>query len=159
MIIGIDPGQKGGLALLDHKTAAILDCLPMPATIPEIHSVLNEWSLRSVMGFDRAAHVFVEQVGAMPKQGVTSMFTFGRHLGNLEGILVAIKTPYEFVRPQVWQKTFWGASTDSKTSALQACQRLYPQQGLLATVRSKKAHDGLVDAILIARWGWQQMAR
>jgi crossover junction endodeoxyribonuclease RuvC len=148
MLIGIDPGKTGGLALLDTDHAQIIALHVMPETLADLADLMRELSRHTRLT------CFVEQVHAMPKQGVTSVFTFGQGYGALMGMLTVLKIPFVLVRPQKWQKEFWGKTTNPKASAYEAARRLYPEASLLATERSKKPHEGLIDALLIARYGW-----
>ena len=50
--------------------------------------------------------VVIEQVSAMPGQGVTSMFNFGQSFGILKGLCSAMELPMYFVRPARWKKYF-----------------------------------------------------
>lgn len=90
----------------------------------------------------------LERVGAMPGQGVNSMFNFGMNYGFIRGLLEANEIPYQVVRPQDWKKEF-GVTKDKNTS-IEVCKRLFPQVSLLATERSRKENDGLAEAILMA---------
>jgi crossover junction endodeoxyribonuclease RuvC len=153
--IGIDPGKKGGLCALD-EAGKIVSAIAMPDVLAQTVDWFGE---RLDWGDPNHGNVrvFIEQVGAMPGQGVTSMFTFGRGYGELIGIVAGLQIPYTLVRPQEWQKTYWPKSkgANTKTLAHSAVTRLYPEHDLRGTERSKKPHDGIVDAILIARWGHQ----
>ena len=112
IIIGIDPGISGAICFL--KNGSILDVIDMPIMTDgkknkkqvngsqiynEIKSLINE------NGKDNLK-VVVEQVSAMPGQGVTSMFNFGQSFGILKGICAAMQLPIYFVRPAKWKKYF-----------------------------------------------------
>lgn len=87
----------------------------------------------------------------MPGQGVTSMFHFGKSAGFIEGVLSALKIPFELVIPQKWKKTF-DLHAD-KTESINVCQKLFPSANLLPTPRCKKPSDGMAEALLIAEYG------
>ena len=91
---------------------------------------------------------FVEQVGAMPKQGVSSTFRFGMAYGIIRGILAARGLPYQLVRPQVWKKAM-GVGRDKDECRLLAA-RMFPKQADLF-VRKKDANRA--EAVLIAVYG------
>ena len=80
----------------------------------------------------------------MPKQGVSSTFTFGRAYGVLEGILGALKIPHQHVKPRVWQKRY---GLTARTSSLEKAIRLFPER--LLSLTHKKDHNR-ADAMLIA---------
>lgn len=103
-------------------------------------------------------HAYLEKVSAMPGQGVSSMFKFGRNVGALQAMLAAHKIPYTEVTPQAWQKVMHeGASRtsmpDPKDRSLAIAKKLFPNLNLLATKLSRKPHHGFVDALLIAEYG------
>ena len=129
--IGIDPGKKGGLCALDGR-GEIISAIPMPDVLAQTVDWFDEhldWGDPN----HGNVHVFIEQVGAMPGQGVTSMFTFGKGYGELIGLVAGLQIPYTLVRPKEWQKTYWTArkGQNTKLKALEALSRLYPDQNLL----------------------------
>ncbi len=149
MILGIDPGQSGGLAFVEPCRSGdrlVHELVPM-AGLPDLIDLIYE---------HKPQHVFLEKAQAMPKQGVVSMFTYGQHFGELVGMLVTLKLPFTLVQPTAWTKIIH-EGTDSKLTTkertLQACMRLYPTAELLATPKSKKPHLGMVDALMIAEYG------
>jgi crossover junction endodeoxyribonuclease RuvC len=103
-------------------------------------------------------HAYFEKVGARPGQGVRSMFTFGTGFGTLRGVLAALGIPYTEVPPQQWQKVLLAGigKGDPKGAALLRAKQLWPALSFRATERSKVAHQGLVDAALIAEYGRRQ---
>ena len=136
--IGIDPGAKGGIAYIDGETA-------------QATPYSNQALLELCQLFQGRAWVFVEYVHAMPGQGVTSMFTFGRNYGYILGVLDAFQMPWTAVEPRLWKKHF-GVTSDKQTS-IAKCKELYPEINLLPTKRCKKESDGMAEAVLIARYG------
>ena len=110
IIIGIDPGLSGALAILkDSKVLKIFD-MPVMSEGKKNKKQLNSAQLVSILKenmieIDNTA-VVVEQVNAMPGQGVTSMFNFGQTFGAIKGISATLKLPIYFVRPSKWKKHF-----------------------------------------------------
>ena len=92
--------------------------------------------------------VVVEQVNAMPGQGVTSMFNFGQTFGAIKGVCAALKLPIFFVRPSKWKKYF-ELIKSSKDSSRTKVIEMYPS---LSSQLSKKKDVNKSDAILIARF-------
>ena len=92
-------------------------------------------------------HVIVEKVSAMPGQGVTSMFSFGRTLGIIEGIIAAYNIPVTYVTPGVWTKGI-GRGAGKDASRARACE-LYPSH---QKSFSRVKDDGRADAVLIGAW-------
>ena len=100
VIIGIDPGKSGGIAWAWFGTADVhAVAIKMPATEKDISDTFSELA-------DVNAHAYIEKVGAMPGQGVTSMFSFGRNYGFLRGCLIAHGIPFDDVTPQKWLGSF-----------------------------------------------------
>lgn len=146
--LGIDPGQKGGLVFLDD-TGQILALAPM-------QTLENVADLIELM---QPKRVYIEKSHAMPGQGVVSMFNYGDHFGQLKGVCVGLNIPYVLVPPRTWQKTMFEGTNPTeqpKARALSAARRLFPGHSFIATERSSKPHSGLVDASLIALWGYYQ---
>lgn len=145
-IAGIDPGHKGAIALqVDGST--IVRAMPMTGgalDLPEIARVLGEPCL---------AMAIIEKAQAMPKQGVTSMFTYGVGFGALLGILAALGVRVELVPPGTWKKSVLAGTDRDKDAAIAYCRRAFPSISLLETPRCTKPHDGMADALCILEYG------
>ena len=150
--IGIDPGLQGGIATI-HKSGEITT-LAMPTLKIGKKRILDNALLAGTFSLPNIFYAILEQQQPMPKQGVTSMFSIGYGFGALKQCLVDFNIPHEVVRAQTWQKEFdiSGRKGNTKAQALQICQNLFPNLNLLATERSKKPHEGIVDAMLIAEF-------
>lgn len=142
--IGIDPGKNGGIAYIHQTQTGI--------TVYEV-AVFDETTLiRLLSNFNKNACICaLEQVHAMPKQGVSSTFNFGVNYGFIQGVLKAYGISYELVTPQKWKKEF--SVTSDKNTSIEVCKRLFPNVNLKATERCKKDHDGMAEALLIAEYG------
>ena len=117
---------------------------------------MSEWIM--LMGSAQHFRATIEKVHAMPGQGVTSMFSFGRSLGIIEGIVVAHGIPRAYAAPRTWQATMLAGKPkgkDSKHSAALAAVELWPELSKLMQV---KANWGIADAALIAEYGRRQWA-
>jgi hypothetical protein len=141
LYIGIDPGQKGGIAFILGSTVT---------TAPYSDSFLKTVCDIIKQYEDVQAVCCLEQVHAMPKQGVTSMFNFGKNFGYIKGVLEAHNIPYQEVPPQKWKKEF--SLNGEKEKSIEACRQLFPNTSLLATERCKKEHDGMAEALLMAEY-------
>jgi crossover junction endodeoxyribonuclease RuvC len=97
----------------------------------------------------------LEKVGAMPGQGVTSMFNFGVSYGYIKGVLEANRIPYQEIPPQRWKKEF-GLNSD-KAASVEVCRKLFPDVNLLATPRCRKPHDGMAEALLLAEYARRKL--
>lgn len=138
--IGIDPGKKGGIAVISGDYPDHYHTFPFSSE-----------KLREIAeAFSADSKAVVEDVHAMPGQGVTSMFTFGKGFGYIIGVLEANSFPYQLVSPQRWKKEF--SLSGDKASSIEVCKRLFPNANLKATERCKKDHDGMAEALLIAEY-------
>ena len=151
-IIGIDPGLSGAIAVVqNNKVLAIYD-MPVMTEGKKNKKQLNSAQLVNIIrentGNEDEIAVVVEQVNAMPGQGVTSMFNFGQTFGAIKGICAALKLPIFFVRPSKWKKHFELINSSKDSSRTKAIE-MYPS---LANQLSKKKDVNKSDAILIARF-------
>ena len=152
LIIGIDPGISGSICFLED--GIINDVLEMP-TMTEGKKIkkqvngsqiFNEISLR-IKHMKKNIKVVIEQVSAMPGQGVTSMFNFGQSFGILKGICSAMQLPIYFVRPAKWKKYFNLINSEKDASRTRAIEIFPYFSSNLSKKDSNKA-----DAILIASY-------
>ena len=150
-IIGIDPGLSGGIAILDDLK--IFDIFDMPI-MPEGKKNKNQLNSAQLVSIIKEhlivgeTFVIVEQVGAMPGQGVTSMFNFGQTFGSIKGICAALNLPIFYVRPAKWKKHF-ELINSSKASSRTKLIEIYPS---ISPRLSRKKDVNKADAILIARY-------
>jgi len=108
--------------------------------------MFNELSDRIKKYDTHKINVVVEQVSAMPGQGVTSMFNFGQSFGVIKGICAAMQLPIFFVRPAKWKKHFELINTQKDASRTKAIE-MFPK---ISSILSKKKDSNKADAILIA---------
>tara|TARA_B100000427_G_C15385135_1_gene540698 strand:- start:167 stop:655 length:489 start_codon:yes stop_codon:yes gene_type:complete len=150
-IIGIDPGLSGGIAILDDLKIFDLFDMPIMAEGKKNKNQLNSAQLVNIIKkniISGSTSVIVEQVGAMPGQGVTSMFNFGQTFGSIKGICAALNLPIFFVRPAKWKKHF-ELINSSKDSSRTKVIEMYPS---VSEKLSRKKDVNKADAILIARY-------
>ena len=146
--IGIDPGATGALVLLDEKLR-IVEWEPMPVIVVGSATRVNGPALAAILAPWAESHAFVEQVGAMPGQGVSSMFSFGYAAGVVAGALGALQIPTTMVLPGVWKKRA-GLVGKDKDAARSRATQLWPDWRALDL---KGKGQALADAALIARFG------
>lgn len=145
--VGIDPGKSGGFAILrDGK------CVRAKKWDDVEFIAAMQWVADQTLSSIR---VCVEKVGAMPHQGVTSMFNFGVSFGFIQGVLQAYGIPYQLVPPGTWKKEF-GLTSDKQTS-IDVCRRLFPDVSLLPTERCKVPSDGLAESLLMAEYARRKL--
>lgn len=152
LIIGIDPGINGAICLF--KDGKIVDVFEMPkmAVGKKNKSQVNASQIfneiqKAIEGEDKTKVIAViEQVSAMPGQGVTSMFNFGQSFGILKGICTAMQLPMYFVRPAKWKKYFNLLNSEKDASRTRAIE-IFPY---FSSQLSRKKDSNKADAILIA---------
>ena len=151
-IIGIDPGLSGAIAVLEDKKVLGIYEMPVMAEGKKNKRQLNSAQLvdiikNNIIKSEEIA-VVVEQVNAMPGQGVTSMFNFGQTFGAIKGMCAALNLPIFFVRPSKWKKHFELINSSKDSSRTKAIE-MYPK---LSNQLAKKKDVNKSDAILIARF-------
>lgn len=142
--IGIDPGKSGAMAVIWEFGGIEI----VPFSCEGYRDMMRECP-------PMECRCCLERVGAMPGQGVTSMFKFGENFGFIQGLLAAYSIPYELVTPQKWKKEF--QVTGDKNSSIDVCKRLFPNVSLRRTDRCKKDHDGMAEALLMAEYARRKL--
>jgi crossover junction endodeoxyribonuclease RuvC len=157
LIIGIDPGISGSICFFED--GKILDVLEMPTMTDgkknkkQVNGaqIYNEISIK-IRGIEKQnLRVIIEQVSAMPGQGVTSMFNFGQSFGILKGICSAMQLPMYFIRPAKWKKYFGLIKSEKDASRTKAIE-MFPY---FSSQLSKKKDSNKADAILIASFYYE----
>ena len=154
-IIGIDPGLSGAIAVLENnKILCMFDMPVMPEgkkNKRQLNSAQLVKILKDIVKKNEEVLVVVEQVNAMPGQGVTSMFNFGQTFGAIKGVCAALGLPIFFVRPSKWKKHFELINSSKDASRTKTIE-MYPS---LSDDLSKKKDVNKSDAILIARFYYE----
>ena len=156
-IIGIDPGISGAICFFEK--GKILDVIEMPTMAEgkknkrQVNGaqIFNEISKRLNKTHIEDVRVVVEQVSAMPGQGVTSMFNFGQSFGIIKGICSAMQLSIYFVRPTKWKKYFNLINSEKDASRTRAIE-VFPY---FSSQLSKKKDSNKADAILIASFYYE----
>ena len=157
LIIGIDPGISGSICFFEDGN--ILDVVEMPTMAEgkknkrQVNGaqIFNEISKRVDKAEKQNVRVVIEQVSAMPGQGVTSMFNFGQSFGILKGICSAMQLPMYFIRPAKWKKYFGLIKSEKDASRTKAIE-MFPY---FSSQLSKKKDSNKADAILIASFYYE----
>ena len=157
LIIGIDPGISGSICFFEN--GKIIDVVEMPTMTEgkknkrQVNGaqVYNEILKRINKSEKHSVRVVIEQVSAMPGQGVTSMFNFGQSFGILKGICSAMQLPLYFVRPAKWKKYFGLINSEKDASRTKAIE-MFPYY---SSNLSKKKDSNKADAILIASFYYE----
>jgi len=168
---GIDPGKTGALAFAlgdahwqvedcplietstvrrkNKKTGKVTETVKKEAS-PLLMAELFRDAIRAAGRANPNLVVYIEKVAAMPGQGVTSMFSFGRNFGQWEGVITALGCSVHYVTPQRWMKTMLADMPKGKESARMRALQLFPH---LADRLKFKKNNGRADALLIAEYG------
>jgi len=157
LIIGIDPGISGSICFFED--GRILDVVEMPTMTEgkknkkQVNGsqIYNEIFNRIKQRDKKEIKVIIEQVSAMPGQGVTSMFNFGQSYGILKGICSAMQLPMYFVRPAKWKKYFNLINSEKDASRTRAIE-IFPY---FSSQLSRKKDSNKADAILIASFYYE----
>jgi len=138
MIMGIDPGWSGGVAVVSDRQAIAYGFTKM--TERDMYEAIKSCA----PGVDMC---YIEKVHSMPKQGVASSFKFGHSYGFLRGVLTALNIPFTEVSPMKWQNALSCRTGGDKNITKAKAQQLYP---------SIKITHAIADALLIATYGFNQ---
>ena len=157
LIIGIDPGITGSICFFED--GKIIDVIEMPNMAEgkknkrqvngaqiyhEIYKRIKNLEKKDIK-------VVIEQVAAMPGQGVTSMFNFGQSFGVLKGICAAMQISMYFVRPAKWKKYFNLINSEKDASRTKAIE-IFPH---FSAQLSRKKDSNKADAILISSFFYE----
>lgn len=149
-VLGVDIGINGAFSLyVNGKFERVID-MPCVEVIRggKKKNHISAQGVAAAIKELNPTHAVVEKVGAMPNQGVTSMFAFGRAAGIIEGALAALNVPVTYMTPQAWMKaTQCGKGKDA---IRHRCMELHPEhQQLFARVKD----SGRADATMMAYYG------
>ena len=142
--IGVDPGKKGGFAVIDACGAPYVRPWDDGEFVHDMCVISGDMEPRELVAC-------VEKVGAMHGQGVNSMFTFGKAAGFIEGVLAALGIGVQLVPPGMWKKEFSLIGKD-KVASVAVCKRLFPGVDLRPTEKCRKDSDGMAEALLMAEY-------
>lgn len=163
IIVGIDGGLSGGLVSLEDGKIKAMTVMPT-MTIAVKKSSRREFLVNDIVRWlcaQKPDKVILEQAQAFPGQGVVSMFSTGYGYGMMRGVLAARLIPYIIVHAKSWQKVMFDGlnKEDTKVTAAIIAAQLWPDVDFRGTEKSRKAHEGLVDAALIAAYGHRTLGQ
>jgi crossover junction endodeoxyribonuclease RuvC len=151
--IGIDPGLTGALALLEvaNGDTTLVDVIDVPVVGSGAKQcvdviLLQEWLLRH-----GPRHAFLERAQAMPKQGASSGFKYGRTVGALEAVIAVSNIAITMVEPSKWKRHFHLQGGD-KEGARGLVIRLFPGEHRFF---ARKKDHGRAEAVLVGLYGMQ----
>lgn len=154
LTLGFDPGLNGGYSIFTGKQLHYFSEFPKAGKFLDYRKLRDD--LR-IMIAGRPSVAFFEKVASRPGQSSVATFSFGFSTGRILGIICeCLELPVIEVSPQRWQKPLHigiDGSLDAKERSLQAATKLFPKWDFRKSERSKKPHDGIIDAVLIAYYG------
>lgn len=155
-VLGIDPGKSGGLAVVQSKTnqiPKIIKAIKMPTLIVNTKKIIDISKLKSQLDNIPISVAIIEKAHAMPRQGVTSSFQFGRSYGAVEGLCQIVTSRIDYVLPSVWKKAF-GLSS-SKQASLDLAKLKFGND----KIWDIKSNDGIAEAALISLFWIERFGR
>lgn len=150
IIIGIDPGCSGAVVAFDSVNEHFKYIL-MPTMEVGKSTRVNGAAVAEFLKpfLQTKPVVYLEKVGAMPKNGSVAMFTFGHSAGVVDGVCAALGLSITLVTPQAWKK-HCGLIGSEKDASRSRCVQLYPT---VVDLHKKGNGQAIADALLIAKYG------
>ena len=150
-LLGVDPGIHGGLSIVDVSglVPQLVDAIDIPVTGVGAKERVDVQSVRDWIAQTAPQHAYIERAQAMPKQGASSGFKYGRAVGAIEAVVACCAIPLTIVEPSMWKK-FHQLRGGDKESGRQRALQLFPAAHAL--LAHKKDH-GRAEAALIACFG------
>jgi crossover junction endodeoxyribonuclease RuvC len=149
-ILGVDPGIRGGLAIVavDANGAAprLVDAIDIPVTGVGAKERVDALAIRDWVTQHNPQHALIERAQAMPKQGASSGFKYGRAVGSIEAVVACCAIPLTIIEPTAWKK-FHALRGGDKESGRQRALQLFPHAHALL---ARKKDHGRAEAALIA---------
>lgn len=153
-VLGIDPGKTGAISLVTKTDKYSAYAIEMPMIGKGKGSTLDIIEVEAFIKYASVDMICIEKVHAMPKQGVVSMFEFGKVYGSLLAIATLTKVPLIIVTPQEWKRVIlMSYDKKDKYSSVKYCKNIFPQTSLRRTDKSYKDDHNIADAICIAMYG------
>jgi Holliday junction resolvasome RuvABC endonuclease subunit len=156
-VLGIDPGIRGGLAIVaidDGAAPQLIDAIDIPVTGVGAKERVDVLAIRTWILSHRPQHALVERAQAMPKQGASSGFKYGRAVGAIEAMVACCEIPLTIIEPTAWKKFHQLRGSDKEAGRQRALQLFPAAHALLA----RRKDHGRAEAALIALYGASRIA-
>jgi len=164
--IGIDPGVKGCISIVD-ETGKFIESFFLLKNAKNVDTVEISNTLLNLSKYEDNCHVIIENIHAIFGSSAKGTFNFGFIAGLIEGAIVTIGLPYTKVNPKIWQKEMFRGvnvitkpSTTGKTQVIDtkkmsflASHRIFPTVDLRRTSKCKNEDDNFSDSLLMAEYG------
>ena len=146
LVLGIDPGSSGGLAIVENNNKRlpnIILALRMPTVTIYGKKIIDTKKIATELKSHPIDVSIIEKVHAMPRQGVTSSFQFGRNFGGIETLSYLFSKRVDYVAPAVWKKSL--GLGPSKKESLDLARLKFGESNLWHI----KSNDGIAEAALL----------
>lgn len=164
--IGIDPGVKGCISIVD-ETGKFIESFFLLKNAKNVDAVEISNTLLNLSKYEDNCHVIIENIHAIFGSSAKGTFNFGFIAGLIEGVIATIGLPYTKVNPKIWQKEMFRGvnvitkpSTTDKTQVIDtkkmsflASHRIFPTVDLRRTNKCKNEDDNFSDSLLMAEYG------
>ena len=150
--LGVDPGITGGLSIVemtDGPVPMLVECIDIPVVGTGAKERVDVAAIRNFIERHKPVRALIERAQAMPKQGASSGFKYGRAVGAIEAAVVLCSIPVEIIEPSAW-KRFWHLPGKDKERARQLALEKFPAAH--ASFARRKDH-GRAEATLLALYG------
>jgi len=151
-VLGVDPGINGGLAVVEITDVAapvLVECIDIPVVGTGAKERVDVTAIRNFTDQHKPIRALIERAQALPKQGASSGFKYGRAVGAIEAAITLSSIPVEIIEPSAWKK-FWKLPGKDKESGRQKALQLFPAAH--ATLARKRDHNR-AESALIALYG------
>jgi crossover junction endodeoxyribonuclease RuvC len=148
-VLGVDPGVRGGMAIIELDNGAaprLIDAIDIPVAGTGAKERVDAIALRKRIALHQPHCAVIERAQAMPKQGASSGFKYGRAVGSIESAITCSEVPLTIIEPTAWKKHFRLNGKD-KEGARQRVLQLFPSAHELF---ARKKDHGRAEAALIA---------
>jgi len=153
IVAGIDPGKTGALAVIDLERRVLMVHITPTIRVGKTKRDYDVGAMRDLLLCHPIQMCMIERQQAFPGQGRSSALSLGVGYGIWLGLLGALDVPHQIVSPRLWSGMMMrGVEGVGKQRNIKAARLVFPKQSLLATERSRKPHDGIADALLIAEY-------
>lgn len=150
IIMGIDPGFKGGISFLNPITMQV-NSFPMPIIKDKKKKTrLDVSKIVALVEEFMPSECVIEKNQPRPGQGISSAYTFGYWSGFFEGLTAGHLMPITLVPPQVWMKAMFSITVSGVKSSKDLCVSFWPNNDWRGTKRSRIVHDGMTDSSVLA---------
>lgn len=154
-IMAFDPGITGGYAVLDGGIAVVRGRMPIDKNLKNKKSTINLTEVTRLMVSYKPDVVVLERQAPRPGEGVSSAWTSGYNFGLLFAMANIFVKNVALVAPRTWATKLHDPEStleNPKARSLEVAKKFFPLEDFLATERSSKPHEGIIDALLIAYW-------